>query len=175
MKTTIKWGRNGRAIKKEITKIITYQETATKKTCTSIAYTLYLTFRITPNIHILLIMAIIDILFIWFLSQKQWQTLSKSLRHTMGKIKEWEYQNERKLKESILYTTADVFTFDLHVGCTEHTRVEISSMQYVCSCDTQCIQSSTCLIQKYPVSYVTLGHCAVFAHVCMHACFQTLC
>lgn len=34
---------------------------------------------------------------------------------------------------------------------------------------TQCIQSSTCLIQKYPVSYVTLGHCAVFAHVCMHA------
>lgn len=84
-----KMGTEWESKKTEITKIITYKETATKKTCTSIAYTLYLTFRITPNIHILLIMAIIDILFIWFLSQKQWQTLNKSLCHTMGKIREW--------------------------------------------------------------------------------------
>lgn len=39
---------------------------------------------------------------------------------------------------------------------------------------TQCIQSSSCLIQKYPVSFVTLGHCAVlfFVFFCsrVHAC-----
>lgn len=53
----------------------------------------------------------------------------------MREKSEWEYQNERKLRESILYITADVFTFDLHVGCTEHTKVKISIMKYVCSCD----------------------------------------
>lgn len=73
--------------KKEITKIITYQETATKKTCTSIAYTLYLTFRITPNIHILLIMAIIDILFIWFLSQKTVANLEQKFMSHNGENK----------------------------------------------------------------------------------------
>lgn len=76
--------------------------------------------------------------------------------------------NKTKLNKSVLYVTADVFTFNLHVGCTEHIRVGkagCSMFVWVIGC-TQCIQSSTCLIQKYPVSYVTSGHCAVFLFFC---------
>lgn len=116
-------------------------------------------------------MGIVDIFFICFLSQKQWQTSSKSSCHTMGKINVL-VSTEKNLNKSILYITADVFRLDLHVGCTEHIWVgkAVCSM-FVCviGC-TQCIQSSTCFIQKYPLSYVTLGHCAVFCtrvHACM--------